>query len=161
MPELTETLCLKCGLCCNGVLFADVRKEHGDSSPLFEKFGSRVAQPCPAFNSGDCRCAIYSERPARCRKFECKQLLAVRAGKKSAEAALKKIRRIQKLVVEIENLLEQLDFNKTDLPIRKRFQNCQRAAEHGRISTSDLDCLADLQLAAHRLNHLLARDFHA
>ena len=161
MTELTDMLCLECGLCCNGILFADVRPERGENSKLFQQFGSRVAQPCPAFNSGDCKCALYAERPSRCRKFECKQLLAVRSGKKSAETALKKIGEAQKLAGEVEKLLKRLGFNETSLPFSKRFQKCQRAAERGKISSDDLDCLADLQLAVHRLNHLLAQDFYA
>lgn len=161
MPELTDTLCLQCGLCCNGVLFADVRPERGESSKLFQQFGSRVPQPCPAFSSSDCKCAIYTERPARCRKFECKQLIAVRAGTKSADAALKKIREAQKLAKEVEKLLAQLNFNETQLPLSKRFQKCQRAAEQGKILRDDLDCLADLQLAVHCLNHLLEQEFYA
>src|SRR6266566_2468435 len=115
MPELTDTLCLECGLCCNGVLFADVRPERGDKSPLFAQHGSRVAQPCPAFNFGDCKCAIYEERPSRCRKFECKQLLSVRSGNKTADAALKKIREAKTLANKVENLLERLGFNEKQL----------------------------------------------
>ncbi len=161
MSELTDTLCLQCGLCCNSVLFADVRRERGDDSKLFQQFGPRVAQRCPAFNSGDCTCAIYAERPSRCRQFECKQLLAVRAGKKSAETALKKIREAKKLSAEVEKFLAQLGFNETQLPLSKRFQKCQRAAERGKISLENLDLLADLQLAVHRLNQLLAQDFYA
>lgn len=159
MSEPTDTLCLQCGLCCNGVLFADVRRERGDNSPLFAQFGSRVAQPCPAFNSGNCQCAIYAERPSRCRKFECRQLLAVRAGKKTSKAVLKTIFQARALLRKVEELLERLGFNETSLPFDKRFQKCQRAAEQGKVG--DLDCLSDLQLAVHQLNQLLERNFYA
>lgn len=158
---LTDTLCLQCGLCCNGVLFADVRPERGDASALFKRHGPRVAQPCPAFNFENCRCALYADRPARCRKFECKQLLAVCAEKKSAEAALKKIRAAKKLAAEVERHLTALNFNDIRLPFSKRFQKCQRAAERGEFSTDELDLLADLQLAVHKLNFVLAQDFYA
>jgi hypothetical protein len=161
MPGLTDTLCLHCGLCCNGVLFADVRRERGDNAPLFAQYGARVAQPCPAFNAADGQCALYAGRPARCRKFECKQLLAVRAGKKTVEAALRRIRETQKLAGEVEQLLAELGFNMVSLPFSKRFQRCQRAAERGGIPSGSLDRLADLQLAVHRLNALLAQDFYA
>ncbi|NOS71719.1 MAG: YkgJ family cysteine cluster protein [Verrucomicrobia bacterium] len=161
MTAITDTLCLQCGLCCNGVLFADVRRERGDDSPLFAQHGPRVPQPCPAFNHGDCTCALYADRPARCRKFECKQLLAVRAGAKTAEAALKKIRQARKLAAQVESLLTELDFNDTRLPLSKRFQRCQRAAERGGLFENQLDCLAELQLTVHKLNGLLAADFYA
>jgi Fe-S-cluster containining protein len=148
-------------LCCNGVLFADVRRELGDNSPLFTQHGARVAQPCPAFNQGDCTCALYAERPARCRQFECKQLIAVRSGATSAEMALKKIRQTRKLAGQVEQLLEELGFNEVRLPLSRRFQRCQRVAERGGLAEDKLDCLAELQLAVHKLNGLLAADFYA
>jgi Fe-S-cluster containining protein len=159
MTPLTDTLCLQCGLCCNGVLFADVLSEPGDRSPLFA-VRSRVNQPCPAFNSGDCTCAIYAERPARCRKFECLQLLGVKAGKTTTNAALKKIRAAQRLAAKVEKLLDELGFNETTISLSRRFKRCQRAAENGGLPAERFDTLADLQLAVHELTLLLAREFY-
>ena len=160
MPKLTDTLCLQCGLCCNGVLFADVRPEPGDKSPLFAG-RSRVNQPCPAFNSGTCACAIYTERPARCRKFECRQLLGVQAGDITTDAALKRIRAARRLAAKVEELLKELGHNETNLPLSRRFKRCQRAAETGGLAPDQFDTLAELQLAVHELTLLLARDFYA
>jgi len=160
MPKLTDTLCLQCGLCCNGALFADVRPEPGDKSPLFAG-RTRVNQPCPAFNSGTCACAIYTERPARCRKFECHQLLGVQAGNITTDAALKRIRTARKLATKVEKLLAELGDNNNRLPLSRRFKRCQRAAEAGGLTTDQLDTLAELQLAVHELTLLLARDFYA
>jgi len=156
-----DTLCLQCGLCCNGVLFGDVRPEAGDRSPLFAGGRSRVNQPCPALNAATCACAIYTERPARCRKFECKQLIAVSAGEISAEAALRKIRATKKLAGKVEWLLGELGFNDTALPLNRRFKCCQRAAETGKLPAENFDTLAELQLAVHELTLLLAKDFYA
>ena len=158
-----ENLCLQCGLCCNGVLFADVRRERGDQSPLFTQHGPRVPQPCPAFNSGDCKCALYTNRPARCRKFECKQLLAVADGKISAAHALKKIKATRKLAAQVTELLGRFEVkpDSEKLPLSKRFQAVQRAAERGQVAPEHFDTLADLQLAVHQLNTTLAQDFYA
>ena len=161
MPGLIDMLCLQCGLCCNGVIFADVRRERGDVSPLFKQHVLRVSQPCPAFNAANCRCAVYAERPVRCRKFECKQLIAVQAGKTTSGVALKKIREVQALVKAGEDILAVLGHNRLDLPFNKRFQECQAAAEKEKIAPEDLHRLADLQLTVHRMNALLARNFYA
>lgn len=161
MDKLIDALCLQCGLCCNGVLFADVRPEPGDASPLFNGSRSRVAQPCPAFNTATCACAIYAERPVRCRKFECRQLLGVRAGTTTTENALRQIRTARELVVKVETLLTELDFNNPRLPLSRRFQRCQRAAENGELPEAQFDRLADLQLAVHQLTGLLAREFYS
>jgi hypothetical protein len=160
MTPFTDTLCLECGLCCNGVLFADIRREPGDPSPLFAQHGPRVAQPCPAFNAADGRCAFYAGRPARCRKFECQQLLAVCAGKKTTEAAQRRVRAARKLAMEVGKLLAELGFNDVRLSLSRRFRRCQRAAENGGLERAQLDCLADLQVAVHKLNILLAGEFH-
>jgi Fe-S-cluster containining protein len=159
MEKLADTLCLQCGMCCNGVLFADVRRERGDPSPLFEQHGPRVAQPCPAFNFQTCACAIYAGRPARCRKFECRQLLGVRGGTTTTPKALRQIRAARKQVVKIEKLLGRLGFNDATLPLKSRFEKCQRAAGLGKIPAAHLDRLARLQLAFHQLNLLLAEEF--
>lgn len=180
MDQFIDALCLRCGLCCNGVLFADVRPEAGDTSPLFQggfpfcpkthptvdefagcKKASRVAQPCPAFQSTTCACAIYSERPARCRKFECRQLLGVRAGTTTTEKALRHIRAARDLAARIETLLADLGYNNQQLPFSRRFQRCQRAAENGKVPESQFDRLAELQLAVHQLTGLLAREFYS
>lgn len=161
MSVTAENLCLQCGLCCNGVLFADVRAERGDLSPLFAQHGSRVPQPCPAFNPDDCQCALYAGRPARCRKFECRQLIDVKAGKISAAAALKKIRAAKKLAAKVEKLLAALGHDEAEIPLSRRFQRCQRAAEQGALAPDSFDTLADLQLAVHELTLATARDFLA
>jgi Fe-S-cluster containining protein len=161
MDKLIEALCLQCGMCCNGVLFADVRPEPGDPSPLFRDGRSRVAQPCPAFNSATCACTIYAGRPARCRKFECRQLLAVRNGTTTVEKALRQIQAARELAAEVEKLLTELGFNNERLPFSRRFQRCQRAAENGKLPESQFDRLADLQLAVHKLTVLLAKEFYA
>jgi len=161
MDKLIDALCLQCGLCCNGVLFADVRPEPGDHSPLFRGNRSRVAQPCPAFNAGTCTCAIYAERPARCRKFECRQLIGVRNGTTTTEKALRQIRTARELADKVEKLLIELDFNNQRLPLSRRFQRCQRAAERGELPESQFDRLADLQLAVHHLTSLLAKEFYS
>ena len=159
MPKLTDTLCLQCGLCCNGVLFADVRPEPGDKSPLFAG-RSRVNQPCPAFNHDTCACAIYAERPARCRKFECRQLLAVQAGEITTDAALKRIRKARQLAGKVEKLLVELGNDETKFSLSRRFRRCQRAAEAGGLTSDQLDTLADLQLTVHELTLLLSHHFY-
>ena len=158
MEPLTDLLCLRCGMCCNGVLFADVRPEPGDASPLFAG-RRRVPQPCPAFAAGACTCAIYAERPVRCRQFECRQLQGVRAGRITVPQALRKIGQAGKLVSQLEKDLGSLGFNDVKLPLARRFKNCQRAAENGRLEGSQFARLAKIQLTMHRLTMLLAQDF--
>src|SRR6188508_2374656 len=109
-------LCLDCGLCCNGVIFADVQLQPGDDTKGLESLGLspvgrkesrrggdsaadskangqslKFLQPCTALGN-DCRCRIYPGRPKYCREFECLLLKSVVAGETESAAALGIIR---------------------------------------------------------------------
>jgi Fe-S-cluster containining protein len=75
-------LCQACGLCCDGSLFGRVDLEPGEVDRAralrLRVIGSgrSFEQPCSALGEGtpDGRrsCSIYEERPAACRRFECR-----------------------------------------------------------------------------------------
>jgi len=88
-------------------------------------------------------------------------LLLVRAGDLNANEALRRIREARRLVATVEQFLSSLGFEEGHLPLEKRFQRCQKAAEQGKIAVENLGRLAELQLAVHRLNGLLAGHFYA
>src|ERR1041385_9245230 len=98
-----NSLCLECGLCCNGVIFADGQLQPEDNAARLRELGLKFTatqnsklktqnflQPCAAF--GGCRCNIYSERPKYCRQFECLLLKNVKAGNIETVAARQIIR---------------------------------------------------------------------
>lgn len=82
-----DQLCTSCGLCCNGVLFTDVKLDKDESHDRLvslglklKKSGStlKLCQPCPAHLGG--LCSVYADRPRVCRKFECQLLRRVQSG---------------------------------------------------------------------------------
>jgi hypothetical protein len=94
--QLTDTLCTRCGLCCDGILFADVELAGPAEASRLEWLGIEVEddgadravleQPCAALDGT--RCSIYPHRPACCRTFECRLLDDVRAGAVDVDHAL-------------------------------------------------------------------------
>jgi Fe-S-cluster containining protein len=107
-----EQLCPKCGLCCNGVLFADVELRKGDDAQRLAELGLPLvkkgrkpafAQPCVCFDGTLCR--IYAERPVYCRTFECGLLKRVQAGELGVDAALKTIAQAKRQVEKVCELL--------------------------------------------------------
>jgi uncharacterized protein len=82
-----SSLCVSCGLCCNGVLFTNVGVEPFEV-PKLQALGQEVErgrgdrlqfrQPCPHHHEG--RCGIYAERFLKCRTFRCALLKRVEAG---------------------------------------------------------------------------------
>jgi hypothetical protein len=77
-----EEVCLACGLCCSGALFGHVLVTPEEGARLGRRLPileGRFLQPCAA-HEADGRCAVYEERPWRCREFACLVLRDVRAG---------------------------------------------------------------------------------
>src|SRR6266850_269339 len=99
-PSLTNTLCTRCGLCCDGSLFADVELTNRDEASALEVMGLDIEdaddaggglllQPCGALKGK--RCGIYPYRPDCCRAFECRLLRDVKRGTVSIAQAKEKV----------------------------------------------------------------------
>jgi Fe-S-cluster containining protein len=126
--NFVSQLCPKCGLCCNGVFFADVELRKGDDSQRLAELGLSLenkgckkafVQPCACFDGTLCR--IYAERPKRCRTFECGLLKRVQAGKLGADAALKTIARAKRQVGKVCKLLRCADTDAERLALSQRY----------------------------------------
>lgn len=124
---LTTSLCTACGLCCNGTMFHTVRLQPVDDPAALAALGLKlkrkngrdlILQPCPAYKES--RCSIYEQRPERCRRFECQQLLRVRAGELSLASALSKIRDVQRRTQDLDQLSRRADGSPRKGPIAKR-----------------------------------------
>jgi uncharacterized protein len=81
------SLCLECGLCCDGTLFNRVPLVESEVPLLKERLQIvdgkyHARQPCPALDGT--RCRVYSERPLTCRRYRCLLLEA----HESAEVSL-------------------------------------------------------------------------
>src|SRR4029077_16451290 len=125
-PSLTDTLCTRCGLCCDGSLFADVELASRDEASALEVMGLDIEdtdddevdgglllQPCAAVTGK--RCSIYPYRPNCCRAFECRLLQEVRRGAVSVDRAKdkiaeasKRIQRVKELIVAVGQVNEHL-----------------------------------------------------
>ena len=80
------SLCLTCGLCCDGTLFSSVPIDKPEAARLkgrvsFVRGGGSMKQPCRALDGSSCR--VYEDRPATCRKFRCLALWQVESGEVS------------------------------------------------------------------------------
>ncbi len=78
------SLCLKCGLCCDGTMFQVVAVTPEEAARLEGKVEltadrTRLVQGCRALEG--CRCGVYLERPQVCRTFKCLVLASLDDGK--------------------------------------------------------------------------------
>ena len=122
--SLTDMLCTRCGLCCDGSLFADVELAGGDEAAALEVMGLEIEdeelllQPCAALQGK--RCGIYAHRPECCRTFECRLLQDARRGTVSVARASEVIAEALKQVGLVRKLAARLGQHDARLPLKER-----------------------------------------
>ena len=164
--DAVSQLCPNCGLCCNGVLFADVELQKGDDAGRLIDLGMALkkkgmkrafAQPCHCFDGKLCR--IYADRPKRCATFECGLLKRVQAGEIPAPAALKHIADAKKLVDKVRRLLRRHGDKDEQLALTKRYSRVMAKPIDLAAGEDAGEARGELMLAVNDLMRVLQRDF--
>lgn len=171
--QSSEALCLACGLCCNGVIFVDVKLQPNDSASRLRRLGLQVnegrkcrndasvlkfPQPCRAHDG--CRCGIYAERPQYCREFECVLLKSAAAGRVSGAEALKLIGSAKECAEAVRQLLIELGDHDEELALGARFRRMRRRLEKGGFDENTGGLYGRLTLAVHELNLIISQAFY-
>lgn len=129
MPTATETLCTRCGLCCDGTLFGDVELAGPREGARLETLGLDVdaddadvellALPCAGLRGT--RCGVYLHRPRCCRTFECRLLQEAQRGLVTEDDALARIAAARTQVQTVTRLLAGLEPRRAArLPLAER-----------------------------------------
>ena len=161
-------LCLECGLCCNGVIFADVELKSSEVQSLRSKLQSlasggknritKLPQPCVAFDG--CRCRIYAERPLYCRQFECLLLKNVQSGRIGRTEASRMVRTAKERAEKVRGLLRELGDSDEGTALRLRFQHAAKRYEKAPLTDRKAEIYGDLTVAVHDLNMLVREAFY-
>jgi uncharacterized protein len=146
-------------MCCDGVLFHSVVLQPDDSARALSALGLRIKrrggqsffrQPCSAHR--ETSCTIYDQRPARCRLFNCRQLLRVETGETTETLALEKIHDARTRVARVNTLIHRT--GETN-PARGLAQRCANALTvPARTPLHD-----ELESAMRELEAFLEKDF--
>lgn len=165
--QAARQLCPQCGLCCNGVLFADVRVSDPAEAETLLKLGVhlrrrsgkwRLPQPCPCFDGSLCR--VYDHRPARCRSFACAVLQRVIQRRITLDQAREIVLRTRRALAALERALAAAGTPPPARPLRHRVARALARpvdlSQPGRSSAQ-----GRLLRAFERLNRLLQREFLA
>jgi len=164
--DAISQLCPACGLCCNGVLFADVELQKGDNAGRLIDLGMALkkkgmkrafAQPCRCFDGKLCR--IYADRPKRCAMFECGLLKRVQSGEMTATDALKRIADAKKLAEKVRRLLRHLGDRDEPLALTKRYSRVMSQPIDLAAGEDAGEARGELMLAVNDLMHALQREF--
>lgn len=159
-----EKLCLSCGLCCNGVIFADVQLQRGDYAAKLRALGvlkrhaTKFPQPCTMHDG--CRCSIYTDRPSYCRQFECLLLKNTLEERVTETAALRVIQGARKKAARVQELLQKLGDTNASIALSKRFQAMRRKMESGSAAPEQIEIFGLLTVAVHELNVILSEQFY-
>ncbi|MDW3196063.1 MAG: hypothetical protein R8G66_27070 [Cytophagales bacterium] len=104
------TLCLSCGLCCNGAIFSVISREAESFEITADELIHNDAQafrlPC-VHHIGN-KCSIYNtpDKPHVCTKFKCRLVTQLDAGLTSLEECLIHVKEAQSCVEEIKVMLK-------------------------------------------------------
>jgi Fe-S-cluster containining protein len=168
MKEIESAdLCLECGLCCNGVIFADVELQTTEVQSLRSKVqslrlsgknGTKLPQPCAAFDG--CRCRVYAERPTYCRQFECLLLKNVQSGRIGRTEGSRMVRTAKERAEKVRSLLRELGDSDEGTALSLRFQRAAKRYEKAPLTDGKAEIYADLTLAVHDLNMLVREAFY-
>jgi len=164
--DAVSRLCPKCGLCCNGVLFADVELRKGDDAQRLVELGLSLikkgrqqafAQPCACFDGRLCR--IYNERPKRCRTFECGLLKRVQAGELDADTALKTIAQARRRVEKVCKFLRRTGSDDERLALSQRYEQAMSRPVDLSAGKTSIRLPGKLMTSYRDLMLMLQRDF--
>jgi hypothetical protein len=105
-----STLCLACGLCCDGSLFDEVglklnETENARALKMTVKQASdkpTFYQPCHLFQRGCCSIYDKPEKPHVCGAFRCKLLKRYLSGKVDLETALNVVHTARGLLAKLQ-----------------------------------------------------------
>ena len=166
-PNLTDTLCTQCGLCCDGSLFADVELAGADEASALEVMGLEIEddeddnglllQPCGALKGK--RCSIYAHRPDCCRTFECRLLQEVRRGAVDVNQAREKIEETLRLIDRINELIGQLCPAQERLPLKERCAEALAFSAEGRADPAPNRKREELETAMAGVERLIQSAF--
>ena len=167
-PALTDILCTRCGLCCDGSLFADVELAGPDETSGLELLGLDVEdadedegalllQPCGALMGR--RCSIYPHRPDCCRTFECRLLQQVKTGAISLDRAKEKIAEALKRIERVKQLLLHLPQGNERLPLKERCLEAFALSEELNHDQEINQKRAELQIALTSLDNFIQKTF--
>src|ERR1019366_2916682 len=167
-PSLTDTLCTRCGLCCDGSLFADVELASGDEASALEVMGLEIEdddyyggglllQPCGALKGR--RCSIYPYRPDCCRTFKCRLLQEAERGAVGVERASEKIVEALRRIERVKELVVQLGTGNERLPLKEHCVEALALSEAAEAGPAVKRKRAELQAAMTSVERLVQATF--
>jgi len=165
--EVATRLCLRCGLCCDGVMFGDVRVGREDHPERLLRAGLPLQrtgevwhfdQPCTALECGACQ--VYEDRPSHCRQFECAILKETLRGHRTEEEAERAIDRARKLAQTVRDMLNERGDTNEGVALSRRYRDFVDRQHGGECAPEFRRQHGSLTVAVMSLNQVLKLSFY-
>jgi Fe-S-cluster containining protein len=146
-------------MCCDGTLFHSVVLQPTDSPRTLSSLGltlkrkpggTSFRQPCSAHHNN--QCAIYENRPQRCRLFNCQQVLRVASGEITQSSAQETIASTRQKIRQVVEKIERLTETNPNQGLAQRFSVAL-------ANTSPSQERAELEAAMTELQAILDKEF--
>ena len=117
------SLCLSCGLCCDGTMFEvgaitpEEARRYGDRVNVSGD-GKYLALPCPSLDG--CKCNTYLDRPGVCSEFKCLVLASLDRGLITDAAAHESIAEVRGRKRAVADLMGMSDERNALVLARKK-----------------------------------------
>jgi hypothetical protein len=111
MVSSSQSLCLACGICCEGAIFRGVPLSPEDEISPLTAAGINIVPdgernvfmlPCAAHKNHEC--TVYAHRPRVCQQYRCELLKRFTRGEISQDAALEIIGKTISVRNEVDSL---------------------------------------------------------
>ena len=107
------TLCLSCGLCCDGTLHDRAKLGNDEVEPM-RALGLPILDTDPPYFKLGCPrfdrcCTVFPLRPRVCGSYRCKLLLTLDQGEIDLDEALNRVQQARALRAAVDNLKEPSD----------------------------------------------------
>ena len=111
--EDLSSICLSCGLCCDGTLIGFVQLDKEEIPRIrelmpIEEAGEQGIFVHPCSQLCGTSCTIYDERPKQCAAFQCGMLKKVNTGEQEITSAIESVEALKALRTELQALLTDL-----------------------------------------------------
>jgi hypothetical protein len=147
-------------------MFQIVRMQPEDQPEVLTLLGLRMRhrgeeswmeQPCAGLKR--LCCTVYDQRPVRCRKFHCQQLMKLDAFEISEGDALAMIADTRRLAGEVKRLLFASGYREDGAPLQEQFDRVTSIPVDATLEPELAETRSQLEQAMRELRLRLARDF--
>jgi Fe-S-cluster containining protein len=164
MMSDSSSICLSCGLCCDGTLIGFVQLDREELPRVREIMAIEEAvgqgffvHPCSQLCGTSCQ--VYADRPKQCAAFQCGLLKKVGTSEQDKASAISSIEAVKVLRAELNALMDEMDLQLQSKSFYFALLECEKKLKKTALTK---ESNAQVELFFERLKEfedLISKDF--